>query len=224
MLRPDVWLGERLGKPAFQVGRDIAADALPSAPAFVGAKLDVADTDGLLRLQTLGFQVIDTNVQLRRAATDAPAETGPARFTVDSDEAGIRKIAGESFVYDRFHRDPKIDSGVAARIKADWAGNFFAGKRGEWMVTSGAPGKPEGFLQLMKGENGTIVIDLIAVSAAHRGKGLAQAMIGFAAQACLGHAAPLNVGTQIANLPSLSLYERLGFRIISAGYVLHLHR
>ncbi len=223
-LRPDPWLSERLGKPAFQVGRDIAAAGLPPPPSFVGAKLDVGDTEGLLRLQALGFRVVDTNVQLRRDAAPWVAQAGPARFAENEDEAGIRAIAGEAFIYDRFHRDPIIGGAAAARIKADWAGNFFAGKRGDWMVTAGIPGRPEGFLQLLKGDNGTIVIDLVAVAPAHQGKGLARAMIGFAARACMDRAAPLRVGTQIANLPSLSLYARLGFNIVSAAYVLHLHR
>ena len=37
-------------------------------------------------------------------------------------------------------------------------------------------------------------------------------------------ATELRTGTQIANVPSLRLYERLGFSISSASYVLHLHR
>jgi RimJ/RimL family protein N-acetyltransferase len=33
----------------------------------------------------------------------------------------------------------------------------------------------------------------------------------------------LDVGTQVANLPSVRCYERLGFRLSSSSYVLHLH-
>jgi ribosomal protein S18 acetylase RimI-like enzyme len=168
--------------------------------------------------------VLDTNVQLARDAAPMAVQAAQARFAEPGDERGVRAIAGDAFTFDRFHRDPAIDSATAARIKADWAGNFFAGQRGDWMVVAGKLGKPEGFLQLLKRDDGTVVIDLVAVSSASRGQGLAQAMIAFAAEACLSRAATMRVGTQIANLPSLALYDRLGFRIVSAGYVLHLHR
>jgi len=222
-LRQDDWLSERLGKPAFSAGAGLTAADLPAAPAFVGAKVDVGDTAGLLRLQALGFKLLDTNVQLAREAAPLPVEAGPARFAQAQDEAGIRAIAAEAFVYDRFHRDPAIGGVAASWIKADWAGNFFAGKRGDWMVTAGAPGKPEGFLQLLRGDDGAVVIDLVAVSSGSRGRGLAQAMIAFAAEACLGRATTMRVGTQLANLPSLALYQGLGFRVTGASHVCHLH-
>ena len=31
------------------------------------------------------------------------------------------------------------------------------------------------------------------------------------------------VGTQVANLPSVRLYEKLGFRLAAAQYVFHFH-
>ena len=34
----------------------------------------------------------------------------------------------------------------------------------------------------------------------------------------------VRVGTQIANIPSLRLYESLGFRIADTHYVLHYHK
>ena len=33
----------------------------------------------------------------------------------------------------------------------------------------------------------------------------------------------LIVGTQVANVPSVQLYESLGFRLKSSQYVLHMH-
>jgi hypothetical protein len=33
----------------------------------------------------------------------------------------------------------------------------------------------------------------------------------------------LLVGTQVANIPSVRLYERMGFSLSSSQYVLHLH-
>jgi ribosomal protein S18 acetylase RimI-like enzyme len=67
-----------------------------------------------------------------------------------------------------------------------------------------------------------LVIDLIAVEKDHRGQGLAKEMILFAASAC-GNPQALRAGTQSVNTASLSLYEKLGFRIVSTSYVLHHH-
>ena len=33
----------------------------------------------------------------------------------------------------------------------------------------------------------------------------------------------IRVGTQLANVPSLRLYEKLGFYIVDAAYVFHYH-
>jgi GNAT superfamily N-acetyltransferase len=223
-LRRDDWLSKRLGKPAFQGESCEDLAELPPGPAFVGVKVPVFAIAGVGALEEAGFRLIDTNVQLERAASALHHARGSVRFARPTDESGVRAIAEHAFVWDRFHRDPLIGATAAAQIKADWAGNFFAGVRGDWMVVAGTPGKPEGFLQLLRGEDGAVVIDLIAVSPDRQGAGLGRAMIAFAVEACLGEVAPMRVGTQIANMPSLALYGRLGFRIISAAYVLHLHR
>jgi GNAT superfamily N-acetyltransferase len=222
MLTPDAWLSDRIGKPAWRLAG--AGAVLPEGPAFIDARVDAGDIAGLLALQAAGFAVIDVNVQLVRNAGSLPPPPPGTRFAEREDEEGVRAIAAEAFVYDRFHRDPQICHAAASRIKADWAGNFFAGGRGEWMVVAGLPSKPEGFLQLLRGPGDDLVIDLIATSASVRGKGLARGMIAFAARECLGRPGRLRVGTQIANVPSLALYELLGFRVASASYVLHLHR
>jgi ribosomal protein S18 acetylase RimI-like enzyme len=220
--REDVWLSQRLGKPAYRAGH--VPESLPHGPAFIDAKVDASDTTQLLQFQAAGFCVIDVNVQLVRNAGPLPPPAGSSRFAGREDEAGVRAIAADAFVFDRFHRDPEIGHKAASRIKADWAGNFFTGGRGEWMVVAGPPGKPEGFLQLMRGAGDEIIIDLVATAVTARGKGHARNMIVFAATNCLSAPTHLRVGTQIANAPSLALYESLGFRVASAAYVLHLHR
>jgi ribosomal protein S18 acetylase RimI-like enzyme len=67
---------------------------------------------------------------------------------------------------------------------------------------------------------------LIAVDSAHHGKGLASSMITFAESLALDHSPAtkmLVVGTQLANQPSISLYEKLGFRLCHAEYIFHSH-
>jgi ribosomal protein S18 acetylase RimI-like enzyme len=81
---------------------------------------------------------------------------------------------------------------------------------------------PAGFLQLLRSAADDMVIDLIAVDTAYRGRGVARAMIGFASANC-DCGGPVLVGTQVANIPSVRLYETLGFRLTAAHYVFHHH-
>ena len=70
--------------------------------------------------------------------------------------------------------------------------------------------------------NDEIVIDLIAVDKEQRRKNVASDMIAFATINRSG-ARSIRVGTQVVNLPSMALYEKLGFQISDAVYVFHYH-
>lgn len=238
---PDAWLAGLLGKPCFHLSGCLAgldpAD-MPAGPCFVGAKVAADDAPALLHLQRLGFRVVDVNLQFERPS-GALVGGSPAgfriRFARPDDEPGVRALARMAFEHNRFHRDPEVGPELAGRIKEEWAANFFAGTRGEWLVVAevqqgAAPSGLAGFLQLLSGAEGVLVIDLVAVDAAWRGKGLAQGMIAHALDHC--HALnrcremppPMRVGTQLGNAASLRLYGGLGFRQTSASYVLHLHK
>jgi len=136
--------------------------------------------------------------------------------------AAVGGIAERSFVHDRFHRDPAIPLAAANAVKRSWALNYFAGKRGDWMVVVCRDGRPVGFLQLLRSQTDDLVIDLIAVDRDYRRGGIARAMIAFAVANCRGDGR-LVVGTQVANVASVRLYENIGFRLDAAHYVLHHH-
>ncbi|GAB6126588.1 GNAT family N-acetyltransferase [Humidesulfovibrio idahonensis] len=234
---PDAWLAGLLGKPCFHLSGALAgldpAD-VPAGPCFVGAKAAADDAPALLRLQQLGFRVVDVNLQLVRPAEPlvmAAGTAGGVRFASPGDEPGVRALARAAFEHNRFHRDPEVGPELAGRIKEEWAANFFAGRRGDWMIVAEATaqaapgtGAVAGFLQLLSGPGGALVIDLVAVDAAWRGRGLARAMIAQALGACRTQPPPMRVGTQLGNAASLRLYAGLGFRHESASYVLHLHK
>ncbi|MEP4378227.1 MAG: GNAT family N-acetyltransferase [Alphaproteobacteria bacterium] len=222
-LTEDAWLGERLGKPAWH----LAADAAPSridvpTPAFIDARVPVADLARPQALRAAGFTLVDTSLSFLRTGRVETAQFNADVGMGDPDDADhVARIAGENFRTDRFHADPEIDDRIADRIKADWARNFFAGQRGEWMVVGRQNGQVSGFLQLLD-RDGDVVIDLVAVNSAARNTGLARAMITFAAGTC-NPGAPIRVGTQLANTASIRLYESLGFRFDSASHIFHRH-
>jgi ribosomal protein S18 acetylase RimI-like enzyme len=174
--------------------------------------------------QAAGFRVVDVSVTLETAGVPPvePQDASRVRFARPDDAGAVERVGREGFALSRFHLDPRIDRAAADEIKAQWAGNFFRGARGDYMVVAGPPGGATAFLQLLSGADGVLTIDLIAVAASHRRQGLAGAMIRFAAHHCAG-VKRLRVGTQAANVDSLRLYQRLGFVVASTAYVLHCH-
>ena len=227
----DPWLSEMLGKPSYHVrssfSQDISELDLPLAESFVDARVDQWDTRTLMDLQAVGFRVMDCNVNLVRDAVSFsinPHKAQNIRFAVGRDHEKVRALALASFRHNRFHRDPQIPSSAASRIKEIWASNFFNGKRGEWMVVAElVNGDIGGFLQLYLDDAKKLVVDLIAVSPSHKRLGLASQMISFAWRECGNNISGMAVGTQLSNIESFQLYQKLGFKLREASYSLHLH-
>jgi|HubBroStandDraft_6_1064221.scaffolds.fasta_scaffold09020_2 ribosomal protein S18 acetylase RimI-like enzyme len=230
-VHPDAWLTGILDRPAFRVDTVDTPwcgwkTRLQSDDLFVTAKLGADQVAEAGLLQDLGFRTIDTALTFEASALTAPAADPRVRFACAEDRAAVAQLAGSAFVFSRFHLDPAIPTWLAHRVKAAWAENFFAGKRGDGMVVAEHAGTVAGFLQLLWSPGDVLVIDLIAVAPRSARSGLARAMIGFAAVNGVGdqrRPRSFRVGTQAANTPSVRLYESLGFRLSQAQFVLHHH-
>ena len=225
-IQKDEWLTGLMGCDAYHLSgklNDFNEVMLPESRSFVDVKVDVNRIISLMSLQNKGFRVVDTNVQLLRRADTMDIDPSQCRFANESDYSEVCRIAGSAFTKSRFHLDPLISPEIANFVKREWAGNFFKGKRGEWMIVAEIEGKVVGFLQVLKTPD-SIVIDLIAVQGNAQGKGIASSMVSFANKVCLSRPYKILVGTQISNLPSLAFYTKMGFRIVSSEYVLHLHQ
>lgn len=233
-LTENPWLGTLLGKPAYKLaypGSRLTKAKVPQSECFLESRVDVNDSEGLSHLQFLGFTVIDCNFILQRAGkalSPSPKTQGSAnrvRFANINDEPGVRGLAEAQFRHDRFHRDPLISDSVASKIKAAWAGNFFKGQRGTWMIIAEDGEGVCGFMLLVIAEN-SVIIDLLAVDPRSRRQGLAHQMAGFALRNCeVGGRRPfaMSVTTQLSNRQSLEFYQTLGFSFGRAEYILHMH-
>ena len=206
-----------------QDGRQFASAI--QAPGFYYCKVETSRVSVCHQLETVGFRLIDTNVTLEADAAriDVQQAPGSARLVRSEDRDAVMQVARTAFTQSRFHLDPGIPGRVANEIKAAWAGNYFSGHRGQFMVVAEMRGKVAGFMQLLSSPEQGLTIDLIGVDAAARGKGLGRAMIAHALIAC-GSPGRLRVGTQAANVRSLRFYETLGFRVAATSFVFHLHR
>lgn len=229
----DSWLTGVMARTVHRVSGAVEEDGdthaqrslqqITGRPGFSYARVPTHDVRTSRLLERGGFYVVNTGITLEtRHLPVRGGEGGRTRLARAEDQAAVEEIARRSFVYSRFHLDPDIPKHLADEIKTQWVGNFFHGQRGDYMVVAECAGHVTGFLQLLNASGNVLVIDLIAVEKDHRGQGFAEAMIRYALSTC-GNPTVLRAGTQSANTMSLSLYEKLGFRVVSTCYVLHHH-
>jgi len=234
-LNKDQWLSEMFGHDVLRLALngprdeddfDLCKDIrqhLERRPIFIYTKISVDAIRYIHGLEKVGFRLVDTSIIFeKKIVTDRTFCASTAiRFARGEDKAEVERIALRNFLYSRFHLDPKIPDEIANTVKANWATNFFTGTRGDAMVVSEHEGRLAGFLQLLY-HGANITIDLIAVDQMYRRNHIASDMIDFA-QRNLNGAKSIRVGTQVANLPSMALYEKTGFMIADAAYVFHYH-
>lgn len=232
----DAWLAEQLERPVFRIMPDFLADPIASEggldaieelrrpPVFAYARVPVEATDRARLLEQIGFRIVDAGVVLERAPMPvAHAERSlELRQAEPDDEAAVVALARRSFTCSRFHLDGSIGPAIADRIKGEWSRSFFRGGRGDTMSLAVVDGSLAGFLLAINGSDGVMTIDLVAVDEQHRGCGIAGTLTAFAQSQHPG-ARRLRAGTQLANLEALRCYQRLGFEIVRAEYVLHFH-
>jgi GNAT superfamily N-acetyltransferase len=223
-VQADSWLAEVMARPVFRVAGGGDADAvgrhLVDHPGFYFAKVAtdcIADVSSLSRL---GFTVVDTNVtfELGREPQGPPGfDVGPM---ADGETDAVLDIAGSAFRYSRFHLDPLVGDPLAHRIKREWIRNYALRVRGDALLVARMNGRPCGFLAALIA-NDTAVIDLVAVATEAHGKGAGAALTAAFAERYRGKRRI--VGTQVANVPSIRLYTKLGFTLANSQYVLHHH-
>jgi ribosomal protein S18 acetylase RimI-like enzyme len=226
----DAWLSGLFGCDALRVAtegpgaelRGIAA----TADAFFYAKVPALRVDLVQRLSAAGFFVVDVNVTLERRGRGEPLpDNAPGvrvRDAGPSDADAVLDIAEHCFRFSRFHLDPMIARPLANKIKREWMASYFAGRRGRKVLLASVGDRAAGFLGILDA-GGARVIDLIGVAEAMQGRGVGSALVSQFIGENEHSASVLRVGTQVANAPSLRLYERFGFRVAEATYVMHAH-
>lgn len=231
----DPWLAETLGQPVYRLTSS-AGDARLYAEmcrlaegdkAFFYAKIPTADVAASVALQSMGFAVVDTTITFTWREGGSVVQRGVEVAPVNSAQGEtVAGIAETSFVWSRFHLDPKIAPAAANLVKRRWIENYVAGKRGSGLYAAKVNGEIAGFLAVLEattnGRN-VAVIDLIGVSSKHQQRGVGTALVQAFVRDWRTRASELRVGTQAANIRSLRFYESNGFRVADTGYVLHAH-
>jgi ribosomal protein S18 acetylase RimI-like enzyme len=209
----DAWLSDVLGFDAY-VGDG------GTKPGLYTCRVPAEDVAAVSALEAGGFHVVDVNVTLEHSGGEAPAGSGGAPAPPDQHEELLR-IAGSCFRYSRFHLDPLIPRELADRVKREWVRSCVEGKRGLELLAAAPGGQPAGFLAVLEAADGARVIDLVGVRPEAQRHGVGESLVSAFIARHGGRT--LRVGTQVANVPSLRLYEKLGFRVVSARTILHRH-
>lgn len=234
----DPWLTRTLGRPSFVVHtaaapppelfEAIRAHRAP-ADAFYFAKCPATSVDTVRILERAQFSVVETSLTFSRPA-DAAFAPAPARVSVGPVQPqwcdGALDIAARAFKYTRFHVDPDIDRTAANRVKREWIQSYVDGNRGDVLLVAHDGDRVLGFnamLTIDQTAAPAAVIDLIAVHPDHQHRGVGAALIEAGTCHYRGRYSSIEVTTQASNVPSVRLYERLGFRLIRSTFVLHRH-
>lgn len=239
LIADDSWLSGVMQRPAFRVDLPEIDEAAPATLAahaarcvggprpFFFAKIETERVDKVQLLGRAGFAVVDVNVTFDLAA---PREDRPLRVDVgectSAAEAAVLDIAGSCFRFTRFHLDPEVGTEVAHAVKREWVRSYAAKKRGDRLFVAYADGHPAGFLAALVTELGgtrTAVIDLVGVGTDMQKKGVGESLVNRFINHYRSSCEALLVGTQVANTPSIRLYEKLGFSLRKSQYVLHKH-
>lgn len=241
LLREDEWLAKRLGVKCYALSYNSDAVGECSViesqllvqkacwenedlPCFVYSKILTQNTNIVEVFQENGFRVVDTHIQFEHTGESIRGNCDQAinfRYAKPEDEEDVSDIARKTFRYSRFHLDNMIPNKIADDLKSDWARNFFLNKRGDHMIIAECKGEIAGFAQLLvRGES--LIIDLIAVQKKFQGKRIGFQMLLHILDLFSARFS-IVVGTQVANIASLRLYENAGFLITSSSYILHYH-
>jgi GNAT superfamily N-acetyltransferase len=145
------------------------------------------------------------------------------RLADPADVAAVAAITREAIRSSHLHADPRLPAAGTRALYAAWATNDVTG-RAQPTIVARAGRALVGYLAVIATRD-TAMIDLVAVAAAWRGRGIGASLIaGFIDW--LGarpgdHAVVATVGTQAGN-PALRLYARCGFVPAATHVTYHL--
>jgi len=202
---------------------------------YVFTRLNTGDIASILALEQHGFVVIDNLLTFSLATKSRPdedsisnVEMSPA--TID-DLPELRRIAKESFRFDRFHNDPLITKSTADIMHAEWIENQVRNGLADHIIVARDNGRPFGFLTCKVDRDaekrlGVLMgtIWLVAVDQHARGNGVAREMsaaaIAWFRTQGVEH---VDVSTQSINIPAARTYLGAGFEYTCCSTTLRLY-
>ena len=190
---------------------------------FVRTRIPTTDTKQIWILQEdMGFRIFDPLVymelKLAEMRLKEPDPTTRCRWHEKEDVPQIRKIASTSFTFDHHHQDDHFEKAKVDEMHALWVDKCIAD--GYEVDVAQRDGQVVGFLASTD-KDGSCYIKLIAVDEKFRGLGMAEDLLRFTLTRVAFGVKTATVETEVANVPAVRLYEKIGFRVVSSAYTLH---
>ena len=213
MIVKDKWMSEQIGKGVYNV--DVSYGLVKCKHNSIYCIKTKYLKDIPINRNVTGFRFINTEITLEgsRIYPRITYKEGKIDNTL--------RIAESCYKYDRWHMDSQVDNKIADKIKRSWLKNCIDKKRGDKVFII-----ENGFLVArIEGEknkcNRIAIIDLIGVDPEYQNEGIGTKLVKmFTGQY---YFYKYRVTTQLENIASMRLYEKLGFKIVDYKYVLHYH-
>jgi len=194
-------------------------------------RVDLDDVLDIITYEQNGFQLADMlltfylNVSLSSTVKN-PESKGSikVRSFQKGDDVALMQIARTAFRNDHFHRDSRFPRFKSDELFAKWAHNSCQGAADHVIVATMENERVIGFIackieKLEKSNYG--VIDLVAVSPQHQGKGVGTILTTEAINWFADRVETVFVGTQANNKASIRTYEKVGFRLFNTELTFH---
>jgi hypothetical protein len=200
----------------------------------VSARADVADIEGVSRLEFAGFRLMDALVTYitrpRKEPPNAVREVGTIRMFTDADRDELLKITADAYrgFRGRFHLDPHIPDERCDALYVEWARQCFAGTMADTiLVSEGSEGQLLGFLAFRRREpvssaGGVPVFGGGLGACRPDTPGAYAGLIRAGTVWAHDRDGVAECQTQNYNFPTIRIYEAVGSHYVRAEYTLHL--
>lgn len=209
--------GGNYDQPAIEA---IITAALHEDPVLVSCRVPIAAEPYIRTLEARGFRRVETLVTLERTLDSSHRKIEGVELADAGDEEACVEIARTAFSSDRFHADPQISDLAADQLKSAWALNSLRGRADACFVIRHG-GETVGFNFCLVASDYAI-IDLIAVSVKHQGRGFGKKLVEGSLAYYAGRKPLMRVGTQSVNVASIRIYENADFHLVNRQATLHL--
>jgi ribosomal protein S18 acetylase RimI-like enzyme len=188
---------------------------------LIPIRINAECIDLVIKFQRLGFVIMENLITFSGFLCNSNDNNLPSeiRKANAEDEAALRNLAGRAFSFDRFHKDPTINSELANQIKSEWVANALHG-RSESVFVYEIDKKVVGFNACLLSDN-IASIDLIAVDPKFQGRGIGKQLVIASQKYYSNFAETMVVGTQSSNIKSVNFYHKLGFSVSKSEFTLH---
>ena len=206
---------------------EFLARAEMKTPCMIATRLEAKQIKSIRALERAEFRLIECYLEYDHDLTNLPPLIKDVRIDAiaDADIPAVEQLAGESFLYSRFHMDEQIPREIANKTRSEWVRNACLGRAEAVFVSRDQQGI-NGFVICQKkaGDAPAGNLDLMAVSGSARQQGIGFALTSAFLDYCKkkGYMRAY-VGTQAHNVSSNWLYQKAGFRLCRAFYSYHKH-